>query len=330
MDGNYTAEFEHWLAQKNHVKHGVTVHSGTNALESIAAYYFKQLYSIKPKVIVPSVTFRATANAWLMAGWDIIVADCDQYGMMDINSVKQYHNDAIAVCLVGLYGNSLKNFKTAAFEKLCNNKSWLIVEDAAQHWLSWDCKRIAPTAISFDPMKNLGNYGNGGAVVTDIKELADFVRNYRAHGKGNEEYPIGSNSRMSEIDCATMLIKSQHIDSWQLRRRDISMHWIDRLANSSARALIDSSNSAEHCYHKFVIEVDHRDHVINTLKENGIDTKVHYTQCINEMAHTPVGVTPMLSRGVSLTRRVVSLPIYPELTDLEVEYIIDQVLDCVS
>jgi len=249
---------------------------------------------------------------------------------MDIDSVQLHWDDALAVCLVGLYGNSLKNYRSRKWKKLRNDYDWVVIEDAAQHWLSWDCRRMGTaTAISFDPMKNLGNNGNGGAVVTSFREIEQFARSFRAHGKG-DSFATGSNSRMSEIDCATMMVKAQHIDQWQERRRTIGLYWMERLAKSRARSLIDSGNCEEHCYHKFVIEVDNRDAVMDQLKDSGIETKVHYAKGINELPYDYQGAAAMLSRSASLSKRVVSLPIYPELSDLEVEYTIDQVLHCVA
>ena len=330
MDGNYTQEFESWLAHKNHVQHAVTVHSGTNALEAIAGYYYRIFNLNRPKVIIPNLTFRATANAWLRSGWDIVVADTDQFGMLDIQSVEKYHYDTLVVCLVGLHGNSLKDFQTQKFMDLVAEHNWIIVEDAAQHWLSWDSKRIGPSAISFDPMKNLGNYGNGGAIVTNEESIYEYAQNFKAHGKTGKPFGIGgSNSRMSEVDCATMLIKTKYIDEWQERRQEIGLYWMERLRESPVRSLIDSSNSTEHCFHKFVIEVDNRDSVRNCLTEADIETKIHYEHGISEL-YECAGIKPMLSASTSLSRRTLSLPIYPELTDLEVDYTIDQVLRCVS
>ena len=328
MDGNYTQEFESWLAHKNHVQHAVTVHSGTNALEAIASYYYSTLNIRRPQVIIPNLTFRATANAWINAGWEVVVADTDSNGMLDIESVAKHHYNNIAVCLVGLYGNSLKDFQTNKFRDLVTNENWIIVEDAAQHWLSWNCKRIAPSAISFDPTKNLANYANGGAVITNVASMDKFVRLYRSNGTATATG--GTNSRMSEIDCATMLVKTKYIDEWQERRREIGLYWMERLnEKSNARCLIDSSNAQEHCFHKFVIDVDGagRNVLQECLSEVGIDTKIHYQHGINEIGSFE-GVKPMLASSNSLSRRVLSLPIYPELTDLEVEYIIDQVLGC--
>lgn len=329
MDGNYTEEFESWLAKRNHCDHAITVASGTQALEAIAHYHYQQLNLRRPQVIVPNLTYRATANAWINAGWEVIVADTDSHGMLDINSVRKHHYDTMAVCLVGLFGNSLKNYKAKKFKDLVEENDWIVVEDAAQHWLSWDSKRIAPSAISFDPTKNFANYGNGGAVVTDSRMIDGFVRNYRSNGRADQTG--GTNSRMSEIDCATLSVKAKYIDEWQERRQTIALYWLERLREKeSVRCLINSSNVKEHCFHKFVIDIDgDRNELQKLLQKAGIDTKVHYPHGVSEIGEFR-GVKPLLASSTSLSRRVLSLPIYPELTDLEVEYIIDKVIHTIQ
>ena len=118
MDGNYTKEFESWLAKRNHVDHAVTIGSGTIALEAIAHYHYQQINLRRPQVIVPNLTYRATANAWVNAGWEVVVADTDQYGLLDIDSVRKHHYDNMAVCLVGLYGASLEKYKTKTLQDI--------------------------------------------------------------------------------------------------------------------------------------------------------------------------------------------------------------------
>ena len=136
---------------------------------------------------------------------------------------------------------------------------------------------------------------------------------------------------MSEIDCAQMLVKTRYIDQWQQRRRTIAQHWMEMLNHKPwITCLIDNSNFDEHCFHKFVIHVDNRDILQRNLALRGVETKVHYPTPMHELPAYQHYLCPdLLSAGSSLARRCLSLPIYPELTDLEVEYIIDQVLDCV-
>jgi dTDP-4-amino-4,6-dideoxygalactose transaminase len=319
MSGNYTIEFENWLAQKNHSQYAVTCHSGTQALEIIATYYNKSL--ITPlTVLIPALTYVATANAWHRAGCNIVIADTDNYGIMRPEKVPHDIQYQIA-CIVGLYGAAPGYWPAGK----------TLIEDGAQHWLSANCERIGQaTAISFDPTKNLSNYGNGGAVVTNNRDLADFARDWCRNGHPSM-HEVGTNSRMSEIDCAQLMIKAKYIDQWQKRRGEIARHWIDRLSKTSVRSLIDRSNVDKHCYHKFVIDVDNRDILQRNLALRKIETKIHYKDPIQDLPTYQKCQGPdMLSASHALSRRCLSLPIYPELTDLEVEYIIDQVLDCVS
>jgi dTDP-4-amino-4,6-dideoxygalactose transaminase len=332
MNGPYTIQFEQWLATINHVKYAVTCHSGTQALEIIAEYTRKRNSTAHvPTVLIPSMTYVATANAFVRAGWDVHFVDVDRYGMLDFKSIN--HIPYVdAVVLVGLYGASPFNDGANYTVNLLKRDGYItLIEDAAQHWLSNNCQRIGiGSAISFDPTKNLANYGNGGAVVTNDADLAFYAQGWRSNGqKGNTL--AGSNSRMSEIDSATMLIKTRYIQQWQERRRVIARYWIDRLQSRHIRCLIDDSNVEHHSFHKFVIVGADRDQLMLKLSQDGIETKVHYTRPLHELAQFHQYPGPgLLSSASALSRQVLSLPIYPELTDSEVEYIIDRVLDYVA
>ena len=323
MDGNYTAEFENWLAKRNGVKYAVTCHSGTHALEIIAAYYAQKIgMTTAPKVLIPTLTYAATANAFMRAGWEVVLVDTDTYGVINLKKVAQDLN-VQAVVAVGLYGIALKNQLYYA--------SGIVIEDAAQHWLSNEGFRLGnAAAISFDPMKNLNNYGNGGAVVTSDIDLLSFAREWRNNGKPVHQ-ELGTNSRMSEVDCAQMMVKTKYIDQWQKRRGEIAKYWIDRFKGTGIRSLIDDNNFTHHSFHKFVIDLDRRDIVKRNLDLHNIETKIHYAHPLHELsAYTHLDGPDILSVASALSRRVLSLPIYPELSDLEVEYIIDQVIDSAS
>lgn len=324
MDGNYTAEFEAWLAKKNSVKYAVTCHSGTHALEIIAEYYATTNFCPSPpRVLVPAMTYPATINAFMRSGWEVVIVDTDYHGIMDFRKIDR-ELSVQALVAVGLYGHALNK------HEWLNNNSNVVIEDAAQHWLSYECRRVAnAAAISFDPTKNLPNYGNGGAIVTDDLNLLEYARTSRNNGKPTH-MDTGTNSRMSEIDCAQMLVKTQHIDAWQKRRANISAYWMQKLRGTNIRSLIDENNHRHHAHHKFVIEVSNRDILQRNLTLHGIETRIHYKDPLHELpAYQNLKGPNMLSAASALARRVLSLPLYPELTDLEVEYIIDQVLDCV-
>jgi len=321
MSGNYTAEFENWLARRNHSKYAVTCHSGSQALEIIAEYYRQQRTNRRPRAVVPSMTYVATANAFIRAGWEIYIADTDAHGLIDTKKIPSGLS-VDATVLVGLYGASVDKISDGFWA------TDLIIEDGAQHWLANGCHRVGSAcAISFDPMKNLPAYGNGGAVVTDDIDLLQFAREWCNNGKPGHAN-IGTNSRMSEIDSAQMMVKTRYIDAWQQRRADIVNYWIGRLKNSGIRSMIDSTNVGSHSFHKFVIDVDRRDILQKNLELKHIETRVHYEKPLHELsAYSAFDGPDILSVASALSRRVLSLPLYSELTDLEVEYIIDQVLD---
>ena len=326
MNGNYTAEFEHWLARKNHNLHAVTCHSGTQALEIIASYCADNIRDAGriPKVLIPAMTYPATANAFIQAGWQVKIVDTDTYGVMDPALINNDHSrDYDAICVVGLYG--------AALMHKWHVMTDCLIEDGAQHWLANNCNRQANfTAISFDPTKNLSNYGNGGAVITSDLYLDEYARNWCNNGKASGHAITGTNSRMSEIDCAQMMVKTQHLDAWQLRRSHIARYWMSRLEEKSIRCLIDDTNFRGHALQKFVIEVNNQTELRQTLAANQIETKIHYRDPLHELdAYQRFEGPNLLSVSSSLARRCVSLPFYPELTDLETDYIIDSVLAAV-
>lgn len=332
MNGNNVVEFEHWLTQQNRVKYAVTCHSGTQALEILSCYYREQLTSPEPPtVLIPSMTYVATANAFARAGWDIHFVDVDAHGIIDHRKIPQLVSYQ-AVVAVGLYGASLHHCGNVRNWADWVNKDMIVIEDAAQHWLAADCTRIGnAAAISFDPMKNLACYGNGGAVVTNDLDLATFARAWRDNGKGNNYQTVASNSRMSELDCAHMLVKTRYLDGWQQRRAKIAEFWMEKCDKTGVRCLIDDSNFHDHAYHKFVVDIDNRDAIKLKLAERKIETRIHYERPLHELPgwFSAIMGPGLLSTASALSRRVLSLPFYSELSDLEVEYVIEQLLDLV-
>lgn len=327
MNNTFTQQFEEWLAAKNHSNYAVLCHSGTQALEILASYYRTE-HSLHPwpeapTVLIPAMTFPASANAFVRAGWNIHLIDTDAYGNMKFGNIPPDLKNYQAILGIGLYGSALPNN--------LRRIGPLVIEDAAQHWLSDNCHRAGEaSAISFDPMKNLNNYGNGGAVVTNDRNLSDYARNWCDNGKRSNHAHTGTNSRMSEVDCAQMMVKTAHLDKWQARREKIALRYIDAFRNAPFRCLIDESNVSTHCFHKFVIDTSNRDQLQVDLQSAGIETRVHYKHPLHELdAYQQYAGPSIVSAASALSRRALSLPIYPELTDSEVEYVIDQVLTSV-
>jgi len=320
MNGEFTAKFETWLAMKTKTNFAITVHSGTQALEIMAKHYiqpYKEVFGsdITPKIKIPNISYIATLNAFANTGWEIELVDTDKdgIGMFDESKLDDV---TVTVCLVGLYGANPKG------NSIFNST----LVDGAQHWLVAD--NIGDSmAISFDPTKNLPASGNGGAIVTNDRELYDFAYNYRSNGRdsnGAHASYAGTNSRMSEQECAQILVRAEHIDKWQWRRKEIRHYYLDEFKNIDLRCL--SRDHIVHADQKFVVYTDRRDELFQHLTKAGIEVKVHYHRALSEYPIAQTMIRPdLLSNSIMLTRGLLSLPIYPELTDGEVEYIAKEV-----
>lgn len=314
MNGEFTQKFEKWLSEKTNYEFAVTVHSGTQALEIIARYYLTH-YTSARTIKIPNLTYVATLNAFLNAGWDVELVDTDKNGLAVIDTEEKIDN---FVCLVGLYGaNPHKtNILTAT------------IADGAQHWLVAD-EEYDAMAISFDPTKNLPASGNGGAIVTNDPQLYEFALSFRSNGKTNsfdtvEHHNFGTNSRMSEQECAQILVRTNYIDKWQWRRKEIRHFYLDEFKNLPFSCL--SREFPIHADQKFVLYTDKRNVLRQHLEEKGIETRIQYPKALSELPLAKNLVKPdMLSTSVMLTRGLLSLPIYPELSDSEVEFIAKEV-----
>lgn len=312
LDGEYTKKFELWLSLKTGATYATTLHSCTQALEVVAQYLKLECNKneiFDPFVEIPNITYPATLNAFLLAGFNVILKDTDKNGVINKNKVNENY-----VCQVGLYG--------APIHKPTSSD----IIDGAQHWLINSQDFGIGMAISFDPTKNLSGPGNGGALVTNDYELHQFVVDYKNNGKKLYHTQIGSNSRMSEVDCAHLLVKTKYIDDWQWRRKQIRYFYIDRFKNLPIRCL--SSDYPVHADQKFVIYYEKRDDLKQFLENKEIEVKIHYEKVLsdlpiaNRIKHKP----DFMSTSFMLSKGVLSLPIYPELTDGEVEYIADKII----
>lgn len=329
VDGPYVDQFESWLTGRTGAQYAITCHSGTQALEIIARYRFGVYQSflidnemLGPHLIIrlPNLTYPATMNAFINAGWIVELVDTDRNGIM-LRAAGESPNECY-VCPVGLYG-----------ARPGNNDKYDVgtIIDGAQHWLVADGNIGIGMAISFDPTKNLPSSGNGGAIVTHNEDLYNFARNYKNNGKLSNHGTSGSNSKMSEQDCAQILVRTKYIDEWQQRRRMIAGHWCRDLASLEYKrpGLRCLSQGVEHHAHqKFAIYTEDRDALGAYLLERGIECKIHYPYTLSELPVARDFKKPdMISTSVALSRGVLSLPMYPELLDSEVEYISGAILE---
>lgn len=316
INGPFTASLESWLCDYTGCKFATVTHSGTHALELIAGYHYDLSFLAgdeeAPRIRIPNLTFPATLNAFYSTGWDVEIVDTDSNGLMKFDEYE--HDFNTYTCFVGLYGaNPNRNFYSNTFV------------DGAQHWLSVNKQQVGDAmAVSFDPTKNLPSSGNGGAIITDDESLYEWANVMKNNGKPDHYYP-GTNSKMSEVECAHLLVRSKYIGRWQSRRKQIRNYYLGRFEDMPFRCLSKSFDN--HADQKFVIYTQDRNELFKYLTDLGIEVKIHYPYALSELpiAKDIIKKPDIISTSLALTRGVLSLPIHPELTDSEIETIADAI-----
>ncbi len=324
--GPSVERFEAAFAEECGASHAVGVASGTDAIRLTL-----QAFGVGPgeEVLVPALTAPATAMAVVLAGATPVYADVDPMTRsIDPNAVASLIGPKTsAIVAVHLYGVPAP---IGALRDLASRHGLLLIEDCAQaHGASTDGRPVGSfgqaSAFSFYPTKNLGCLGDGGAVVTDDREIARKLKALRNYGWSSPdricEMTAGP-SRLDELQAAVLLAMLPHLQSGNSERRRIAQAYRERTAGYVALPH-DVPGSV---WHQFVIEVDDRESVREGLAAVGIGTAVHYDPPLHlHPALTPLRATP-LCRTEKLCKRVLSLPIQPEVVDDQVDVIADALL----
>jgi len=217
------------------------------------------------------------------------------------------------------------------FESLAEEQGLAIIEDCAQaHGASMDGKRVGSsgrlTCYSFYPGKNLGAYGDGGAVTTDNPELIQRLRMLRDHGSAAkyDHSIVGWNSRLDALQAAVLSVKLRYLDGWNEARRKHAKRIATALRNSPILPP-ELPEDNEHVFHLFVIRCSQRDRLKSFLTNRGIQTGIHYpvplhlTRAYQALGAPGVGAMPVAE---SLAPEILSLPMYAELSDEQIDYIV--------
>ena len=290
------------------------------------------------EVIVPANTFFATAEAVSTAGATPVFVDCDADSYnIDASKIEAAITPRTrAVIPVHLYGRPAD---LDAIFRVAERHNLIVVEDAAQaHGARYKGRRVGPLGLagcfSFYPGKNLGAYGEGGAVVTNDADVARRVRLLRDHGselKYRHEI-VGYNSRLEGIQGAVLGVKLPRLDRWNDARRAHAARYRELLApleDAGHLTLPRESRDAESVYHLFVIQTDARDALQRFLSAAGVQTGIHYPVPIHmQPAYASLGHEegdfPEAERQA---RRLLSLPMFAELTDRQIKYVADALGD---
>ena len=285
------------------------------------------------EVITTPMTAFATVLAILRAGAVPVLADIDPgTALLDPHSVRRCIGPRTrAVIPVHLYGQLRE---PQAWVDLCASAGLELIEDCAQaHAARWD-GRSAGTfgragAYSFYPTKNLGAPGDGGALVTDDAALAERVSCLRNYGQ-SERYvhpEIGMNSRLDEMHAAILSVRLEWLDRTTERRREIANAYDEGLRNAAVRLLSPPAQAKSHVHHLYVVCCETRDSLQQHLKEQGVQSLMHYPVPVHKQASVqgircdPNGL-PVAERHA---RECLSLPCHPQLSDSQVAQVIDAV-----
>lgn len=328
VGGGEVAAFEEEFAAACDAGHCVAVSSGTDAL--VLAL---RALGTGPgdRVIVPANTFFATAEAVSLVGAVPVIVDSDPLTRtVSVDAVERElrAGGASGVIAVHLYGHPADMDVLAALA--ATHGAW-IVEDAAQaHLARYRGARVGALGrigcFSFYPSKNLGATGEGGAITTNDGELASRVRLLRHHGQRqpNRHEVVGCNARLPELTAAALRIKLGRLEDWTAQRRRVAARYARALAGAERVRAPFTAPWAEPAWHLYAIEVDNRDAVAGRLGDMGIGTGVHYPTPVHlqpaymHLGHG-LGAFPTAERSAA---RVLSLPMYPELSDAQVDRVV--------
>ena len=333
--GDEVARFEEEFAHYLGAQYAVGVGSGTDAL-----HIALRACGVGPgdTVLTVSHTAVATVAAVELTGATAVLTDIDPAtATMDVNSLadviqKQRSGPIKAIIPVHLYGHPAD---MPAIMTIAERHGLEVIEDCAQsHGAALDGRKTGTwghvAAFSFYPTKNLGALGDGGAVVTNDRALADRLRLLREYG-WRERYVsdfAGLNTRLDELQAAVLRVKLRYLDKENARRRELARIY-DAILSTTPVTAPRGWQRADHVYHQYVVQSDRRDALRSFLKANGVGTLIHYP--------VPVHMQPayqgrVASNGAALSHTeticqlILSLPMHPQLTDAEAHEVGDLIV----
>ena len=334
--GPLLKRFEGELAEYHGVKYAVGVGNGTDAL-----WLTFLALGIGPgdECITTTNTFFATAEAIWIANATAVFVDSDaKTNCIDPSRIESAITPKTkALVPVHLYGQcaDMKAIRTIA-----DKHGLLVIEDNAQAiGARGEGFRIGELSdavcTSFIIQKNLGTFGDGGAVVTNNEKIDRTIRRLRNHGSDKRSvHSMGYNSRLDDLHAGVLSAKLKHIDEWNDMRRKWAARYTKALKEAANITLPTELVGYRHVYHLYVIETKepkHRDDLLGFLNKNGVDAKCHYPIAIHQQEGYPWGKSAQIAGPIPNSERnaacCVSLPMFPELTEAEVDFVSGKVLE---
>ena len=323
VGGEFVEKFEKEWSAYCGSRYCVGVSDGTSALElAMRALHV----TAGDEVIVPANTFIATWEAIIALGAHPIAVDVDPKTLLiTASAIESARTErTVGVIAVHLFGQTAD---MDSINRVAKNANIWVVEDAAQaHGATWRGRRAGSLAdvgcFSFYPGKNLGAFGDAGAIVTNTAEIAETVRSLANHGRhldaADRHIRIGKNHRLDGLQAAILSVKLPYLDKWNAARRQAASLYSAALAGLQLEFVIISSEAIS-SHHLHVVQVEDRDRVQEVLAAEGIGTGIHYrTPCHLQPAYRHFTSEPM-PVSERAAQRIISLPMYPHLNSKQIQ-----------
>jgi dTDP-4-amino-4,6-dideoxygalactose transaminase len=328
--GKYVADFEQAFAREYGVKHCVSVGNGTDAI-----YITLKMLGIGPgdEVITVANSWISTSETITQTGATVVFVDIEpDYYTIDPSKIEEKITPRTkAIIPVHLYGQPAR---IDVIQDICRAHKLHLVEDCAQaHFAQYQGQYVGTFGIagtfSFYPGKNLGAYGDAGAIITDDDELYEKMKMFANHGalQKHSHKMEGMNSRMDGLQAAILSVKLPYVRQWNQQRRanaDRYSEFLSGIAEVNVPAIREHS---DHIFHLYVIRTSQRDNMQAYLKEKGISTGIHYPTALPFLpAYAYLGHSPQdFPVASAYQRQIISLPMFPELTGQQTEFVTDNI-----
>lgn len=327
VGGRFLERFQESFAQEIGVKYAIGVANGTDAIE-LAFRGLNLPYG--SEVILPANTFFGSLEGIVNAGLKPVMVDCGEDYCIDYSKIAQaITSKTSAILVVHLYG------KACNMEEILNlakKHSLCVIEDCAQSFgaeieVYGEKKRVGSIGdvgcFSFYPGKNLGAYGDGGAISTNNKDVYEKCLSLANHGRGEGKYHhsyIGRNSRLDGIQSAILSVKLKHIHQWNSHRIQVAK-WYEEFLSKTDLILPPSPKERENVYHLYVVRVSKdRDIVLRELQSMGIEVGIHYPIALPALkACEDKKAQESCPRAMQYAREILSLPMGEHLSREQVE-----------